>query len=78
MGTDVGSKLIMIPATLLDAIERLLRTAPPPKTAKDKADRDTAKQIIKRTRKQRVEVLDEQAALRRMTRKKAGARKKAR
>ena len=72
-------KLIVIPGTFLDAVEKLLRTAPPPKGAKDKADFARAKQIIKRTRKRPVEMLDEQAMLRRMTgKKKARTRKKAR
>ena len=72
-------KMIVIPGTFLDAVEKLLRTAPPPKGAKDKADFARAKRIIKRTRKRPVEMLDEQAMLRRMTaKKKTGARKKGR
>jgi hypothetical protein len=51
--------LLVIPSTFLDDIEKLPRAAPPPKTAKDKADRATANRIITRARKQRVESLDE-------------------
>lgn len=69
-------KLVVIPGAVLDAVERLINTAPPPKTAKDKADRAIATRIIKRTRKRPVEMLDAQA-LSRMTRKKS-ARKSTR
>jgi hypothetical protein len=70
-------KMIVVPGPFFDALERLLNTAPPPKTGKEKADRATAKRIIKRTRKRRVEVLDDKA-LSRLMQKKAGTRKKAR
>jgi hypothetical protein len=63
-------KLLLVPATFLDDFETLLGTAPPPKTARDRADRATAKRIIKRARKRRVEVLDEKA-LRARAREKA-------
>jgi ElaB/YqjD/DUF883 family membrane-anchored ribosome-binding protein len=69
------SELLAIPASFLDNIEMLLRAAA--RTAKDKADRASAKQIIERTRKRPVEVLDEKG-LRRMAAKKKAARKKAR
>jgi hypothetical protein len=64
--------MIVVPGTFLDAVEKLLHTAPPPKTAKDKAAFAKAKRIIKRTPKRPVEMLDEQAELRRMTGKKKG------
>ncbi len=44
-------KLIVIPGTFLDAVEKLLHTAPPPKTARDRADRQRAARIVKAVRK---------------------------
>lgn len=46
-------KLIAIPGTLLDALERLINTVPTPKTARDKADRQDAARIFRRVRARR-------------------------
>jgi hypothetical protein len=60
-------KLLVIPGTFLDAVEKLLKTAPPPKTAKARAqlerDKETVAGIRQRARKRA---------------RKAGTRKKAR
>lgn len=47
-------KLIVIPGTFLDAVDRLLKTAPPPKSAKDRAEIAKGKRIIAKARKTRV------------------------
>lgn len=43
-------KLIKIPGSFFDAVEKLLNTAPPPKTAKGRAQRERDKQTVKAIR----------------------------
>lgn len=47
-------KLIVIPGRFLDAVERLLNTAPPMKSAEDRAEIAKGKRIIERARRTRV------------------------
>ena len=43
-------KLIVIPGTFLDAVDKLLKTAPPPKGAKDKTrTREVAEYVPRKT-----------------------------
>ncbi len=43
-------KLIDVPGTFFNAVEGLLNTAPPPKSAKDKAELVHVKRTVKRVR----------------------------
>lgn len=49
-------KLIVVKGTFLDAVEKLLNTAPPPKAAKDEAVFAKARRSLKRARTRTAEV----------------------
>lgn len=73
----------MIPGTFFDAVERLLNVAPPPKTAKDRADlanaRKTLRQVEARAvRRTQTEARANERALLARIKGKKRSRKKAR
>jgi hypothetical protein len=71
------TEFLIVPSSFIDDFETLVNTAPPPKTAKDKAERATAKRIIQWARTRTVRVLDDDGVARMVAKKRAALKKKA-